>query len=87
VFVHVLDTNGNLAFQQDKLTLNELLPTSRWEPNKIYRDPYAMVVPSELPAGEYRVVVGVYDAISGERLPVGDATFIEISKLKVENRK
>jgi hypothetical protein len=46
-----------------------------------------MVVPSELPAGEYRVVVGVYDAISGERLPVGDTTFIEVSKLKIENRK
>ncbi len=69
-FVHVLDASGMLVFQQDKVTLNELLPTRTWTPGVALRDAYAMVVPADLPAGRYRVVAGLYDPATGMRLRV-----------------
>ncbi len=76
VFVHVLDADGQMRFQKDKQPLNELLPTSRWPAGQTVRDAYATVVPSELPAGDYRIVMGVYDA-GGARLPVRSSRVIE----------
>lgn len=72
VFVHVLDQDGKLAFQNDKLPLNALLPMTRWQPNQPLRDAHAMVIPADLPAGAYRVVAGVYDPASGQRLLAQD---------------
>lgn len=82
-FVHVIGPDGQLAFQQDKVTLNALLPTSRWPANQIQRDVYAMVVPAELPAGRYSIRVGMYDPVSGKRLhaPQGDA--VEIGTVEI----
>jgi hypothetical protein len=71
VFVHVLDQDDKLAFQNDKLPLNALLPMTRWKPNQPLRDAHAMVIPADLPAGTYRVVVGVYDP-AGQRLLTQD---------------
>jgi hypothetical protein len=72
VFVHVLDRDGKLAFQNDKLPLNALLPMTRWAPNQPLRDAHAMVIPADLPAGVYQVVVGVYDPATGQRLLTQD---------------
>lgn len=70
VFIHVLDANGNLQFQRDKLALSELMPMTAWPAGENLRDPYAVVVPANLPAGEYRVMMGVYDpANQNQRLP------------------
>lgn len=69
VFVHILDADGQIRFQKDKQPLNDLLPTSRWRAGQTLRDAYATVVPPDLPAGDYEIVMGVYDA-SGARLPV-----------------
>ena len=69
-FVHVLDASGALVFQQDKVTLNELLPTRTWTPGVALRDAYAVVVPADLPTGRYRVVAGLYDPATGTRLRV-----------------
>ncbi len=72
-FVHVLDASGALVFQQDKVTLNELLPTRTWTPGAALRDAYSMVVPADLPAGRYRVLAGLYDPATGMRLRVTNA--------------
>ena len=68
VFVHVLDAAGHVAFQDDRTQLNELLPMSHWTVGETLRAPHAMVSPANLPAGDYRVFVGVYDPVTGERL-------------------
>lgn len=67
VFVHVWDANGQPVFQRDKLPLNALLPMSSWRAGETLRDAYAMVIPAQLPAGEYRVAVGVYESTEGGR--------------------
>jgi uncharacterized membrane protein len=78
VFVHVMDSADQIAFQKDKLAIDELQPMSRWNVGEVLRDPYAIVVPAELPAGEYRVVVGVYDPETGQRLQtkMGDTVML-----------
>ena len=74
VFVQVWNAQGQAVFQQDNLALNDLLPMSSWTVNETLRDAHAMVIPKSLPAGEYRVVAGVYDpANPAARLPVQSA--------------
>lgn len=89
VFVHVLDHNGRLTFQSDRQPLNALLPMSRWTPGESMRDAHAMVIPAELHAGSYRVVVGVYDPVTGQRLIArhGDdalGTFAPVGRVEVK---
>jgi hypothetical protein len=82
-FVHVLDEAGNLAFQSDRLPLNALLPMTRWTAQQPMRDAHAMVAPRSLTAGRYSVMVGVYEPLTGQRLPayqggrwIGDAVTV-----------
>ena len=69
VFVHVVDPGGRVVFQRDKLPLNDLKPMTRWGVGETLRDPYTALVPADLAAGSYRVMVGVYDAVTGARRP------------------
>jgi len=36
-------------------------------------DLHPVPLPSDMPAGEYRVIVGMYDLETGQRLPVYDS--------------
>jgi hypothetical protein len=45
-------------------------PTTRWRPGEVVVDPYAIILPDDLPPGEYPVEVGLYLAETGQRLPV-----------------
>jgi hypothetical protein len=46
------------------------MPTSAWLPGQQAAVPLPLSLPPDLPAGEYEVILGLYDADSGERLPV-----------------
>ena len=83
VFVHVLDAAGQIKFQKDKLAIDDLRPMSRWGVGDALRDPYAIVVPADLPIGEYRVVVGVYDPATGERLNTADGDSVTLGNFRV----
>jgi hypothetical protein len=61
VFTQVLDPQGALVAQQDNLPVNGLAPTDSWEPDMVIRDPFLLELPAGLQAGEYRLVVGLYD--------------------------
>jgi hypothetical protein len=52
--------------------LNGDLPTSLWRAGYHLSDVHALAT-TTLPAGDYRVLVGLYQAQSGERLPAFDA--------------
>lgn len=73
IFVHVLDGQGNLVAQRDSMPRDNALPTSLWPPGELIDDTHVVPLPPDLPAGEYRVVVGVYVWQTGERLPVTKA--------------
>jgi hypothetical protein len=72
VFVHLLDENGALAAQHDGLPQNGYAPTRTWETGEAIDDRHSVALPSDLPPGDYRLAAGLYDPLTGERLPLAD---------------
>ncbi|MFC2046327.1 hypothetical protein ACFLTC_02260, partial [Chloroflexota bacterium] len=65
VFVHLLDENGAILEQADGPPLAGMYPTSAWWPGQIVIDRRELLLPSE----GSRLLVGLYDPISVQRLP------------------
>jgi hypothetical protein len=70
VFVHLMSSDGSLAAQRDLPPVGNLIPASAWTPGATFRYPVAIELPDDLPAGDYRLLVGVYLWPKLERLPV-----------------
>ncbi|MBZ0278999.1 MAG: hypothetical protein K8I60_22830 [Anaerolineae bacterium] len=78
-FVHV--SAGGPPVAQADLLNPAGRPTKEWTPDGFIRDPYQIDLPSELPPGEYQLLVGLYtcdtrppgDCGNGDRLLVMDA--------------
>lgn len=70
VFVHLIDADGNLVAQHDGQPVNNAYPLPVWQPGTIIHDSHQLVLPSELPAGEYSLMVGLYDPVTLQRWPV-----------------
>jgi hypothetical protein len=73
VFVHLVDSAGNLVAQRDSQPRDGYYPTSVWDQGEVVDDRHLLVFPTNLPDGNYQVVVGLYSVDSGERLPVLDS--------------
>ncbi len=69
VFVHLLNDAGDLVGGQDNQPRHNRYPTSIWSPGEHIPDPYSIPT-DDLPAGEYRLAVGMYNAQTGERVAV-----------------
>jgi hypothetical protein len=72
VFVHLVDSTGSLVAQHDSQPRDGRYPTSVWDQGEVVDDAHLLVLPANLPDGDYQVVVGLYSVESGERLPVLD---------------
>ena len=70
-FLHILTPEGVLVAQSDHLNPGEF-PTRRWPMDKYVRDEHVVVLPEDLPAGEYLVKVGLWVQSEGWRLPLFD---------------
>jgi 4-amino-4-deoxy-L-arabinose transferase-like glycosyltransferase len=68
VFLHLLDAQGQRVAQLDA-PLDEGL-FAAWQAGQQFGGPLPLTLPSELPAGEYRLALGVYDPATGARLPL-----------------
>jgi hypothetical protein len=73
LFVHVLDAGGETLVNADHLPPR---PTREWRPGQIVPDRVRLVLPPDLPAGDYRIAVGLYDASDPAltRLPLDDGS-------------
>jgi len=70
VFVHLYDAqNGNLVRQSDTVPRQWTYPTNWWEAGEVVSDEILFDL-SGLPAGRYRLAVGVYEPDTGTRLPL-----------------
>ncbi|MCP4426491.1 MAG: hypothetical protein GY803_18515 [Chloroflexi bacterium] len=72
VFVHILDSAGRLAANHDAVPMNGRYPTVAWQTNGIIPDEHNILLPANLPAGQYQIKVGLYLPETGERLPATD---------------
>ena len=70
VFTHLLDAEERIWGQKDGVPGDGALPTISWVEGEIIADEYDIVVDPEAPPGEYVVEVGMYDASTGQRLPI-----------------
>jgi len=69
VFTHLLNTDGKLVAQQDRIPGAGNYPTTGWLPGEVIVDQYQIPVPEGLPVGAYQLTAGMYDGRTGERLP------------------
>ncbi len=85
-FVHLVAPTGELIGQADYLLGGWLYPTSAWPEGYLLAMPSLMFIPPDALPGTYQVRVGVYQADTGERLPLaGEQTdFAVLSTLTVE---
>lgn len=89
-FVQLLNAQGQLVAQQDHPLTNNFLPATRWQPGLTVTDSYQIALPADLAPGAYRMIVGLYDAATGARLPllvdglaVGDVVIM--NELNIQN--
>lgn len=72
VFVHLVDSAGKVVRQKDNPPVDGYYPTHIWESGERVIDAFSLPLQG-LPAGEYKVLIGMYDSETLERLPVVDA--------------
>jgi len=73
VFVHLLGPDGQVHGQVDAWPVSGTLATSQWTPGEIITDHYSVPIPSDAPAGDYQVEIGLYLLATLERLPLLNA--------------
>jgi hypothetical protein len=84
-YVHLFGPDGRLWGQSDKLNPADF-PTSRWPADRYVRDEHKARLSPGAPPGVYTVVVGLWDAASGTRLPAYDGSNTPIGKGVVLSR-
>ena len=71
VFLHLLDSNGNLVSQRDSEPSGSLALTTTWQPGEVVIDNHGLLIPNDLPPGSYRLLLGLYElANPANRLPI-----------------
>ncbi|MFN2220256.1 MAG: glycosyltransferase family 39 protein [Anaerolineae bacterium] len=69
VFTHILGAGDAMLGQMDHPPQSGAAPTSTWQTGERLVDPYAIPIRPDAPAGPARLVVGMYDPATGDRLP------------------
>lgn len=70
-FVHLVDDQGHIVAQLDRWPGG--LPSNIWSAGQVIIDRYELPLDPEIQPGVYQIVVGLYTAENGVRLPVSDA--------------
>jgi hypothetical protein len=76
-FVHLLDAGGEIVAQHDGTPGEGDLPALGWLPSEYLTDTHRLQIPSGLPDGTYRLGVGLYDPVTGQRL--GERILLEMA--------
>jgi len=80
VFVHLRDSTGNTISQGDGPPFGGAWPTGLWPVDYLLADLHRVSIPGNLPAGRYQLVVGLYDPLTQQRVPLtsgGDEVTVE----------
>ncbi|MGA9349987.1 MAG: hypothetical protein WBW48_14435, partial [Anaerolineae bacterium] len=72
VFTHLIDEDNRIWGQQDNLPKEGGYPTTRWVKGEVVTDSYNIPIKPDALPGEYVIEIGLYNAATGERLPVLD---------------
>lgn len=61
VFIHITNEDGEIVAQQDVTPAEGLRPTQGWRSSELITDAHRLPLPANLPAGQYRIVVGLFE--------------------------
>lgn len=67
IFIHLIDSSGQVVAQTDGQPANWARPTTTWQPGETIIDRHALW-PGALSGGQYTLIAGLYHPASGERL-------------------
>ncbi len=67
-YVHIVSENGDMLAGRDNPATGAPHPTTEWQAGKPVTDTTAIPIPSNLGAGRYRLIVGMYRPVSGDGL-------------------
>jgi hypothetical protein len=83
VFVHLIDSQGNLVAQADSPPAAGAYPTHLWDAGEIIIDDHPL---PDFAPGRYSLQVGLYRPDTGERLPVAGSSdgAVTLAKFEVE---
>lgn len=76
VFVQLLDASNQVVAQSDRAPADNTRPTTGWQAGEYVIDPHVLTWNDIEPVGDLRLVAGLYDALTGNRVPLasgGDA--------------
>ncbi len=68
VFVQLLAANNNVVTQSDSVPATDQRPTPGWLPGEIISDTHTLTLPADLPADTYRLITGLYNPVTSQRL-------------------
>jgi hypothetical protein len=90
VFVQVVDSTNNILAQGDGKPQSGFYTTPYWQPGEEIIDLHSITIPADLPAGPYDILLGFYEAESGNRLQILDeagqfkADHVRLSNIQVQ---
>jgi hypothetical protein len=70
ITLQLVDGQGDPLAQVDTVPRDGLAPTTAWQPGEVVVDRYGIQLPPDELPGRYTLIVAVYHAATGERLPV-----------------
>src|SRR3972149_5001323 len=68
VFIHLLGPSGEVVAQADSQPQAGQYPTRYWDAGEQVSDGHQLMLPADLPSGEYRLQAGMYRLATGEGL-------------------
>ncbi|MFQ5436001.1 MAG: hypothetical protein ACE5FD_14095, partial [Anaerolineae bacterium] len=83
VFVHLINSAGQLVAQTDGQPGGNARPTNTWAVGEAIADNYAIQLPTDLPPGDYELRVGMYTWPELTRLPVTGAALPVVDEAMV----
>jgi len=78
VFVHFIDENNKLIFQQDHEPAYGIYPTSAWNPGDIIKEEYDVMLPTSVVEGTYNIKIGLYNKETKKRIDLTDGSNSQI---------
>ena len=83
VFVQLLDQRNQVVAQHDAPPLGGESPTSNWQPGMVVMDNRGVLIQPGTAPGDYRLIAGMYDPATGQRLSTDYADYIDLGAIRV----
>jgi hypothetical protein len=85
--LQLLDAEGAVLAELVEKPVAGTYPTAWWRAGELVRDPHAMPIPATVPAGTYRLALGLVRADGSEAETSGRRTAVELGRIEVQGRE